>query len=78
MHNCIYYEHSENKAELSGESLVTFEERVQSEKGDLLLLTRKCVNEEEIQKLKKAKPKNLNFADLHALQFKAWVDLEQF
>lgn len=36
------------------------------------------MNEEELAKLKKGKPKTLNLNDLNEIKFRAWVDLSSF
>ncbi len=36
------------------------------------------IPEDEIAKLKKGKPKNLNLAELQPINFKAWLSLKNF
>lgn len=36
------------------------------------------MTKEEIEKLKKSKPKNINLNDLNALYFRGWIDYSQF
>lgn len=57
--------------------LVVFEERVNDDKGDWIYLVKQVtLSEEEVAKLKKAKPKNLNLVDLNPVVMRAWVNLE--
>ncbi len=36
------------------------------------------LNEADLEKLKKAKPKNLSLNDLNTTVFRAWIDYSQF
>lgn len=50
---------------MEGESLVLFEERTYDDKGDYIYFCKRpVISEDELAKLKKSKPKNLNLAEL--------------
>jgi len=54
---------------------VIFEERVLKDKGEWIYLIKEPnMTKEEIEKLKKSKPKNINLNDLNALYFRGWID----
>jgi len=58
---------------------VIFEERVLKDKGEWIYLIKEPnMTKEEIEKLKKSKPKNINLNDLNALYFRGWIDYSQF
>eukprot|EP00825_Cyclidium_porcatum_P045892 TRINITY_DN7095_c0_g1_i7.p1 TRINITY_DN7095_c0_g1~~TRINITY_DN7095_c0_g1_i7.p1 ORF type:complete len:1131 (-),score=244.37 TRINITY_DN7095_c0_g1_i7:273-3665(-) len=72
----------ENKAasvDKEGQELVVIEERVFDDKGEWLYFTKGPTStEEEIAKMKKTKPKNLNLLDLNLVTMRTWVELEEF
>ena len=76
-HPFIKFENNEVQTEKSEEALVIFEDRVNEDKGDWLYFVKQVMlSEEEIAKLKKAKPKN---ADLYnSIVTKTWVDYTPF
>lgn len=54
-----------------------FEERVNSDKGDWLYIYKyhsSTHSEEELAKIRKAKPKTLNLNDLNPVTMRAWLD----
>jgi len=56
-----------------------FEERVYDDNGDwLYFIKAPSLSEDEIAKLKKSKPKNLNLNDLTPVVMKTWVDFTDF
>lgn len=66
------------KIELVGSALVIFEERLQHDKGEWVYLYKyPAISEDEIAKLKKGKPKNLNLNDLNPVTMRAWVNYTQ-
>lgn len=49
------------------------------DKGEWLYFTKGPTStEEEIAKMKKTKPKNLNLLDLNLVTMRTWVELEEF
>jgi hypothetical protein len=62
-----------------GTSLVIFEERVNDDKGDWIYLVKSpTLPEDELAKMRKGKPKNLNLNDLNPVVMRAWVNLDKF
>ena len=75
----LKFEARTTKIQLNGSTLVVFEERVKSDSGEWLYLYKySSLSEEEINKLKKGKPKNLNLTDLNPVVMRAWIDLSSF
>lgn len=63
---------------MTGTGLVVFEERLQVDKGEWMYLYKyPAISEEEIAKLKKGKPKNLNLIDLNPVTMRAWISYAQ-
>lgn len=78
-HPWVHFEKQEITAIKEGESLVILEERVQDEHGEYIYFSKlPTLNEDELAKLRKAKPKNLNLNDLNGVIARAWVDLSAF
>lgn len=62
-----------------GVELVVLEERIQENKGDWIYFVKlPNLSEDEIAKMKKAKPKNMNLTDLNPVVMRAWVDFTEF
>lgn len=60
---------------IEDKQLIIFEERVLKDKGEWIYLIKEPnMTKEEIEKLKKSKPKNINLNDLNALHFRGWID----
>lgn len=73
------FEKNKEKVELVGGLLVIFEERAMFDKGEWIYLYKlPAVSEDELAKLRKAKPKNLNVNDLNPLTMRAWIDYSKF
>ena len=65
--------------QLEAEALIQFEERVIKDGGEWLYLVKEpTLNKEEVEKLKKSKPKGINLGDLQAVYFRGWLDYSQF
>ncbi|KRX07149.1 hypothetical protein PPERSA_09363 [Pseudocohnilembus persalinus] len=70
---------NQDKKLKSGADMAILDEKVYDEGGDWLYFCRyPNLTEEEIVKMKKGKPKNLNVNDLQEVKFRAWVDLTEF
>ncbi|EGR30045.1 tetratricopeptide repeat protein [Ichthyophthirius multifiliis] len=75
----INWEKSECSLQKQGLQLVVLEERVFDEKGEYIYFMKyPTLTEEELVKIKKSKPKNLNLIDLNPILMRAWVDLSEF
>lgn len=73
------FEKNKDKIELTGGLLVVFEERVIFDKGEWIYIYKyPVVSEDELAKLRKGKPKNLNLNDLNPITMRAWVDYSKF
>lgn len=58
--------------------LVVFEERVNDDKGDWIYFVKMpTLTEEEMVKIRKSKPKNLNLIDLNNLVLRGWVSFKE-
>ena len=65
--------------EINGDSVKDFEVSVYNRSGEWVNFTKyPFITEEEIAKLKKGKPKNLNLLELQPIRFKAWCNLSDF
>jgi hypothetical protein len=75
----LKFEKNKDKIELVGGLLVVFEERVMFDKGEWIYVYKyPVVSEDELGKLRKGKPKNLNLNDLNPITMRAWVDYSKF
>lgn len=62
-----------------GGEMAILDEKVYDEGGSWIYFSKfPNLNEDELAKTKKSKPKGLNLNDLNPIMFKAWVDLTEF
>lgn len=62
---------------LNREQLNEFEAHVAAGQLEITLTRKPEMSEEEIGKLKKSKPKNLNLGELYAAKYRGYVDLHE-
>lgn len=72
----LKFEKPQLQAVLEGEQLARFEKEVERGEVDILLTRKPEINEEEIAKMKKAKPKGVNLGELTKIMFKGKLSLE--
>jgi tetratricopeptide (TPR) repeat protein len=71
----LKFENNIGVSEKEGEDLVIFEENVETGGAWMSITKFPTATEEEIVKMRKSKPKNLNLLDLNPCTMKAWIDL---
>lgn len=75
----LQFENKVAAGDKEGQDLVILEERIFDDKGDWIYFSKGPTStEEEIAKMRKAKPKNLNLNDLNPVIMRAWVNFEEF
>jgi len=74
----LKWENNTNSIEKEGEDLVIFEENVDFGGAWLYFTKFPTATEEEIVKMRKSKPKNLNLMDLNPCLMRAWIDFTEF
>lgn len=63
------------KQELTGDNLKRFEDSVSSGQIEIVLIRKPEGTEEDIAKIKKAKPKGLNLGELYSANYKGIINL---
>jgi len=78
-HPAVKFESNSQELEKLEDQLVILEERVFEDKGDWLYFMKTVtLTEEEIVKMRKAKPKNVKLDDLNTVVMRSWVDYTEF
>lgn len=78
MNHQIRFEDSKIK-EITDDAVKDFEVSIYNRGGDWVFFTKHpLITEEEIAKLKKGKPKNLNLLELQPIRFKTWCKFNDF
>lgn len=71
----VGWEEHSTKTLLEHLSLIQFEERVMKDGGEWIYLVKEpSLSKEEVDKVKKSKPKGINLGDLQAVFFRGWLD----
>lgn len=72
----LRFENSMTEKKLIDSALVAFEEHVEKDGGEWIYIYKApTANEQQLQKIKKSKPKTLNLVDLNPVCMRAWMDL---
>ncbi len=74
-HPSIQFAVNEGNVEIAKEEITSFSQKVYDLNGEWISFIKRPIGtEEELVKIRKAKPKNLNLNDLNPVVMRGWID----